>query len=745
MGLQMKTNDALAKDTAGYMAKSGASSKDAAAYGNESITSLKGADRVRLRPGVIFGSDGLEGCEHSVFEILSNSIDEAREGHGNLIEVWRYSDKSVMVRDYGRGIPLDYNKREDRYNWELVYCELYAGGKYLNNEEDGNYEYSLGLNGLGCCATQYSSEFFDVTVFRDGCRYDMHFKKGEPEGELKKVKQPIAPAAAEQPGKRVATATPAVAEQPGNYRQAGVELATVAEQPGKRVATATPAAAEQPGKRRPAATPAGTVQHWRPDLEVFTDIDIPLEYYQNTLKKQAVVNAGLTFVLHDEETAEDYTYCYPDGIAGYLAEMCGEGALTPIQFIETSAQGRDREDKPEYKLKIQAAFCFHNDVNILEYYHNSSWLEHGGSPDRAVRTAFVYEIDRCLRQRGKYNKDEAKVSFADVQDSLALVMNSLSTETSYENQTKKAITNRFITEAATEFLKHQLEVYFIENKAESERVLDQILLNKRSRETAEKTRAGLRKRLGAGVDIANRVKKFVDCRSKDVGRRELYIVEGDSALGSCKLGRDADFQAIMPLRGKILNCLKADIDSIFRNDVITDLIRVLGCGVELKTRHVKDIYGFDVGNLRWDKVIICTDADVDGYQIRTLVLTMLYRLTPTLIQAGKIYIAESPLYEITLKNKTFFAYDEREKAKIIARAGNAKYTVQRSKGLGENEPDMMWETTMNPETRRLIKIMPSNAEATRRFFDFLLGDDLAGRKEFIEKNGRLYLDQLDVV
>ncbi|MCL2060270.1 MAG: toprim domain-containing protein [Oscillospiraceae bacterium] len=660
-------------------------SPTADAYGNDSITSLKGADRVRLRPGVIFGSDGLEGCEHSIFEILSNSIDEAREGYGDLIEVWRYKDRSVKVRDNGRGIPLDYNQREGRYNWELVYCELYAGGKYANNDADGYYEYSLGLNGLGCCATQYSSEFFDVTVYRDGHRFDLHFERGEVAGELARV-------------------------------------------------------LHKSGR-------TGTIQHWRPDTEVFTDIAVSLEYYTNTLKKQAIVNAGITFILHDEESGEDFTFCYPDGIAGYLAESCGEGALTPVRFYEASTSGRDREDRPEYKLKIQVAFCFHNDANILEYYHNSSWLEHGGAPDRAVRSAFVYEVDRCLRQRGKYTKDEAKVTFGDVAESLALVTNSMSTESSYENQTKKAITNKFIAEAMTDYIKQWLEVYFIESRAEGDRVLEQVLLNKRSRETAEKTRAGLRKRLSAGVDISNRVKKFVDCRSKDIERRELYIVEGDSALGACKLGRDAEFQAIMPLRGKILNCLKADLGNIFKNEVITDLLRVLGCGVEVKARHMhaKDIFDFDIGSLRWNKIIICTDADVDGYQIRALVLTMLYRLMPTLIGKGRIYIAESPLYEITSKNKTFFAYDEREKAKILTRIGGAKYTIQRSKGLGENEPDMMWETTMNPETRRLIKIMPSDIEATRRYFDFLLGDNLAGRKEFIEMNGHLYLDQLDVV
>jgi DNA gyrase subunit B len=650
-------------------------------YGNESISSLKGADRVRLRPGVIFGSDGIEGCEHSFFEILSNSIDEAREGYGDRIEIIRHADRSITVRDYGRGIPVDFNAREDRYNWELVFCELYAGGKYKNNSGE-NYEFSLGLNGLGSCATQYSSEYMDVTVCRDGYRYDLHFEKGENIGGLLKEKC--------------------------KYES------------------------------------TGTTQRWKPDLEVFTDTDIPLEYYMTTLKKQAVVNAGLRFILTDEASGETFEYCYQNGIVDYIAEISGDKGFTGTQYYESSAKGRDREDKPEYRVKMQVAFCFNNEINLLEYYHNSSFLEHGGSPDRAVKTAFVYELDKCLKNRGKYNKDEAKITFADIQDSLILVTNSFSTVTSYENQTKKSITNKFIQDAMTDFLKQQLEIYMIENKLESDKIIEQVLVNKRSRETAEKTRINIKKKLSGTVDMSNRVKKFVDCRTKDLSRRELYIVEGDSALGSCKMGRDAEFQAIMPVRGKILNCLKAEYDSIFKNEIIVDLLKVLGCGVEIKSKHNKDLNTFDLENLRWDKIIICTDADVDGFHIRTQILAMLYRLVPTLIQEGKVFIAESPLFEITCKGKTHFAYTEKEKTQILAKLEGSRYSIQRSKGLGENEPEMMWQTTMNPETRRLIRIMPDDIVRTELVFDLLLGDNLSGRKLFIEEHGREYLDMIDV-
>ena len=653
-------------------------------YDNESISMLKGADRVRLKPAVIFGSDSLEGCQHAMFEILSNSIDEAREGYGNIIEITRYLDKSIEISDYGRGIPVDFNPVENRFNWELVFCEMYAGGKYKTNDGE-NYEYSLGLNGLGACATQYASEYMDVTVLRDGFKYSLHFERGENVGGLTK--------------------------EPFRHRH------------------------------------TGTTTRWRPDLDVFTDIDIPSEYYEEILKKQAIVNKGLTFKYRNETSKgqfEEKEFVYADGITDYVKEIGGEETLTDIRFIECERKGRDREDKPEYKVKLSVAFCFSNKATMLEYYHNSSFLEHGGSPDKAVSNAFTYSIDQYLKNNNKYNKNESKINFGDVRDCLILVTNTFSTVTSYENQTKKAINNKFIADAMIEWLRHELEVYFIENKAEAEKIAAQVLVNKRSREHAEKARINIAKKLSSNIDINNRVEKFVDCRTKDISRREVYIVEGDSALGACKLGRDSEFQAIMPIRGKILNCLKADYEKIFKSDVIVDLLRVLGCGVEISSKHNKNLSTFDMANLRWDKIVICTDADVDGFQIRTLILAMLYRLVPTLIDEGKVYIAESPLFEINCKDKTYFAYTEKEKADIIANIGSSKYTVQRSKGLGENEPEMMWETTMNPETRRLIKVMSEDVEPTATMFDLLLGDNLADRKTYIAENGHLYLDMLDL-
>lgn len=653
------------------------------AYNNDSITQLKGADRVRKRPSVIFGSDGLEGCQHSIFEIISNSIDEAREGFGDKIMITHYADNSVEVQDFGRGIPVDYNTREKKYNWELVFCELYAGGKYDTNS-GGSYEYSLGLNGLGLCATQYASEYMEAEVHSGGFRYVLNFKHGKPVGEM--VKEPYA-------------------------------------------------------KRD-----TGTRVKWRPDLKVFTDIQVPLSYYQDILRRQAIVNAGIRFILRYQTKTgfETYEYLYEHGISDYVRELVGADAMSGIQLWQAERVGRDREDQKDYRLKINVALTFSNKVQLKEYYHNSSWLEHGGAPEKAARSAFVSQVDAYLKQNGKYIKSDTKISFQDIEDCLVLVISSFSTKTSYENQTKKSITNRFIQEAVTEFLRHQLEVYFLENKLEADRICDQILINMRSRIKAEVTRLNLKKTLQSSNDMANRVQKFVDCRSRDIGIRELFIVEGDSALGACKQARNSDFQAIIPVRGKILNCLKSEYDKIFKNDIITDLIKVLGCGVEVKTKANKDLSSFDLDALRWNKVIICTDADVDGFQIRALILTMIYRLMPTLIEAGKVFIAESPLYEITAKSDTWFAYSEKEKAEILEKIGTEKYTIQRSKGLGENDADMMSLTTMNPSTRRLIKIEPDDAASTSAVFDLLLGDNLAGRKEHIAVNGYKYIDLADV-
>ena len=656
-------------------------------YDDQSIKSLKGAERVRKRPAVIFGSDDLEGCQHSFIEILANSVDEAREGYGDKIIVKKYKDLSIEVEDFGRGVPLGYNEKEKRWNWELVFCELYAGGKYDNNDGNSAYEFSLGLNGLGATATQYSSEYMNVKSYNRKTLSEMDFKAGNPIGEL-------------------------------------------------RVSDITAA---------PGAKKTGTVIKWRPDLKVFKEIDIPLDFLEKTLRRQAFINAGIRFILENEVATgkfERTEFFYKEGIADYMAEVTEGHILTPLQLLKIETKGRDREDLPDYKFKAEIAFCF-AESGSHEYYHNSSFLEYGGAPDKAVRAAFVYAIDKYIKTQNKYSKNESKVSFSDIEDNLAVIVNSASTQTSYENQTKKAITNAFIGKALTDFLKTKLEIYLTENQTAANTIMNRVLTNKRAREAAEKTKTDIKKKLTVTMDVSNRVEKFVPCRSKDPELREIYIVEGDSAMSSCKTARNADFQAIIPVRGKTLNCMKSSYDKIFASDIIVDLLKVIGCGVEVKSKK-GDLATFDYNLLKWNKIIICTDADEDGFQIRTLLLTMFYRLLPTLIEKGKIFIAESPLFEINSGSETYFAYNEQEKNDIIEKLGGKKYTLQRSKGLGENEPEMMSRTTMSPQTRRLIAVTPADAEATAKMFDVLLGDALAERKKFITENGHRYIKDADI-
>ena len=651
------------------------------------LKALKGPDQVRLRPAVIFGSDSVDGCRHSVFEIISNSIDEARQGFGKKIVITLFADHSVTVEDNGRGIPIDFNKGEDKYNWELAFCTLYAGGKYDNNS-GGDYTYALGLNGLGLCATQFSSEYMEVESCTGTWKYSLRFEKGFN-----------------------------VTDDERGFKKSKFSEYT------------------------------GTKIHWKPDLEVFTDIDIGTEYLEDMLRRQAIVNDGVEFLLRveGEDGFEEKTFVYAEGINDYLREVVGEQSLTTPQFWNTQRMGKDREDKEEYKLKMNVAFTFSKEVQFIEHYHNSSWLEHGGSPEDAMKKAFLSQIDSYLKTNNKYNKGEKSIKWDDIADCLVFISSNFSTQASYANQTKKAVTNVFIKEAMTDWLKHQLEVYFLENPDEAVKISERVIINKRSRENAEKVRSTSIANLTAKIDLTNRIDKFVDCRSKDVSRREVYIVEGDSALGSVKLARDAEFQAVIPVRGKILNCLKASHEKIFKSEIITNLIKVLGCGVEVKSKANKNLNSFSLENLRWNKVVICTDADYDGFQIRTLILTMIQELCPTLIEKGYVYIAESPLYEINTKDKTYFAYTEPEKTKILGMIGEKKYDIQRSKGLGENDPDMMSLTTMNPDTRRLIKVTPTDAEQTRTMFDILLGNNLEGRKDFIKENGSKYLDAADIM
>lgn len=653
-------------------------------YGNESLRLLKGADRIRLAPNVMFGSANIEGCEHSFFEILSNSLDEFKAGYGDTIEVVREKDNTLSIRDYGRGCPVDFNKKENCYNWEIVYCELWGGGKY----DSDVYNDQLGIHGLGSASTQFASEFFDVCVVRDGYEYTLHFEKGENIGGLK--------------------------------------------------------------KKKAKDKPTGTYQRWKPDSEVFFETNIPLEYFTEILKIQSIVNKGVHIKFKDELNDFEEEYYAPEGILGFLKEESKGAEITTPVLFEASGSGKDKDDRESYDVSFQIAFCFNNAHNGNWYFHNSSPLEYGGSPAEAMKIAFTNVIDKQITIRNGYQKAERKIKFDDIKDSLLYISNSFSSYTSYANQTKKSIDNIFIKKLMIDKISEGLEVWFLENKIEADKVVEQILANKRSAESAERIRVATKKKLMSKMDtMKNRVKKFTPCRSNDNSITELFICEGDSAKTSIIEARDSEFQAIMPIRGKILNCLKADMSAIMKSDIIMDLIKVLGCGMDIKVRRGKgNSNTFDINNLRWSKVIIATDSDYDGWQIRTLVLTMLYRLTPELIKQGYVYIAETPLFEITTyekgKEETLYAFSDGDVKRIVAGLNGKKYKLQRSKGLGENTPEMMRETTLGPEGRHLVKVTPESMEKMNEKFELLLGSNVQKRKEYIEKTGHLWLDGLDI-
>jgi DNA gyrase subunit B len=646
-------------------------------YNEDSMQSLGILGGVRAKPASI----GLESHNHTFLEILGNSIDERRAGYGDKIYVFKNDDGSVTVRDFGRGVPMGKNKGGE-YSYRKVFDELWAGGKYKNNEDGGgDYEYSLGTNGVGATGTNYTSDFFWVTSYRDdGKKYSIEYEKGieNPSGLLiEKYDQE-------------------------NY--------------------------------------VGTEITWRPSAEVFRGkSEIDDDFIVTTLKDQSIVNGGLKFIFNNK--GEETEYYYENGVVDFIKSLStDEHMLNSVTSFSTEQKGKDNESDKDYKIKADIFFSFDREVSYKRFYHNSSWLENGGTPDDFVKNSFTFVIDKALKENNLYTKNEKKVTFEDISDSLIVVTSTYSTISLFTDQTKKKIGSDFMKQFITKWLREKLEIYLIENPVEAKLILAQMLVNKRSREKAEDTRLNVKKKLSGTVNnLTNRVDGFVNCKSKDNTKTELYLVEGKSALGSTQQGRDEQIQAIYALRGKILNCLKADYDKIFKNEIIVDIIKLIGCGIEVKSKHSKDLNTFDIKNIKWSKIIITTDADVDGFHIRTLILTLIYRLMPSLIEQGYVFIGESPLYEIEQNDVSVFAYSNKEKDEIVAKM-KGNFTIQRSKGLGENTPEMMWETTMNPETRRLIKVIPSEARVTAEMFDMFLGDDLAGRKKYIEENLFKYID-----
>lgn len=650
-------------------------------YGQKSITSLKNEDQVRQRPSVIFGTNDQYGAAHGVYEIIANAIDEARAGYGKTIRIKVWKDGTVEVSDDGRGVPMGWNETEQKFNWELVFCTLYASGKY----DSANYGDALGLNGLGATAMQYASEFMDVYSTRDGKTSYMHFEKGVPTGKLKEL--------------------PPVKEG------------------------------------------TGTTIKFKPDSEVFINIKnstLPPDYYINILRRQAMLHAGIEILFWHEEIDNEIQLLYPNGIQDFLKAVCEKPIIKKVPFYSDSKFGTDREEDEPYELKMRAAFTFSRDASLIELYHNGSHLYEGGVTLDALKYAVELAFTWYGTEKGKIGKND-KIKYRDVESILFFVGDTSAPghRTYFKNQTKGAINNPFIKKEFVNFIYYCFRNWLETSGAEAERVYAEVLANKQAREEADKVSRKVVQSLSRSMGPGNKPEKFVDCKSKLPFERELFIVEGDSALGSCKFARDSQFQAIIPVRGKIINCLKKELSTILKSDIVIDLLRVFGCGVEAESKYIEDLPKFNINNLKYGKIIICTDADLDGMQIRCLIITLIYRLVPTLLKEGKVFIAETPLFEISYGKEVYFAYNEEEKKQIMTEfegrgIPQSKIKVQRSKGLGENDPEMMSKSTMAPLTRRLVPVdYPANDADIGSYFNALLGDDIETRRILIDEYFRL--------
>lgn len=648
-------------------------------YGNDSIRSLTDREAVRLRVATYAGGSDKEGAFTTVREIISNSIDEFKAHYGNEIVVQYHKDGSIEVTDYGRGCPVDWNENEQKYNYELIFLSLNAGGKY----QQDNYEFSLGLNGIGSALSILSSEYAYVEVKRDGYKYNLEFQKGELVGELKKEKID------------------------GEYQ-------------------------------------TGTKIRWKPDLEVFTETNFPEEWFHQYLEQQAIVNKGLKLIFINQAD-EKTEYFYENGIIDYIQNLNNQKNFTDIVYLETEAIGRDREDKNDYRSKYEIAFCFNNEVNLLESYHNSSFLKHGGSPHEAIKAAFVYAIDKLIKQNNGYNKNEKKITFDDIRDSLIIVTNTYSTETSYQNQTKFAITNKFIQDFMREYLKEQLEIYFIENPIDAEKIMNQVLINKRSREKAEKTRLDIKKKLqvNIGNGLRNKIEDLNDCDMKNttLEEREIWLCEGESACQTMTNSRDSRTMGTYALRGRFISSLKNSVEDVLNNKVALGIIQALGCGIEIPKNELKkfqNINTFDKDGLRYGKIVIATDSDSFGNGIALSLVTFFYKFMPTLLKENRIYISLSPRFKITTNKKELFAYDETEKNKIVKEleSQNKKYHIGIIKGLGELNRDTYWNYVMNPETRRIKQLYydENQLDQIEYYFNTLMGEDIDERKKYVREN-----------
>lgn len=667
-------------------------------YDSDSIGSLKGAEPYRKRPSTVLGTDDERGVFHTVVEIIANSADEAREGNGSEIDLLVEEDGTITITDYGRGVPMDWNEKEKKYAYELIFCTMYGGGKLGS----GSYTKSEGLNGIGCTAVQFTSEFMEVESCRDERAKDINGNYIEGKFERKKY----------------------TISFKGGYANSKLKVE------------------DWDG-------PTGTKIRYKPDITVFKSAEsiiIPLERYVDTIRRKAMLDSGITYKIKYMDKPE-IKILFEDGIADFIDRNIEKKLFKETVRIKGEDTGTDiiedaQDESKIYTATADIAFNFSRENGFIEVYHNAACLTEGGSSLDGFKDALCKVIKEYGVSNGKMSKSE-KVVYKDVEELLACI---ISTEcpgymTSYMHQTKTAINNKMIERMVNKTVYENFSLWATTHKDEMNSLINQVLLNKKAREKADAVKRKAIKELTAKIDsMGDLPSKFQRCSCKDPEKTEVYIVEGDSAKGSIVLARNKDYQAVMPLRGKIMNCLKESLENILNSEVIRNLLRIFGCGVEVKSKYINDLPKFDISKLNFGKIIICTDADHDGFHIRCLVIVMIYRLVPSLLKAGKVYIVETPLYEIKYgksRDKKVYAFDDTERDKILSklRANGVKDTqikIKRMKGLGEADAATMAETTMNPKNRRLVRVKyPKDDTELKVLLNALMGDDIDSRKSLI--------------
>ena len=632
-------------------------------YGGEQIQVLEGLEAVRKRPGMYIGSTGPSGLHHLVYEIVDNSIDEALAGYCNHIEVTIKEGDIIEVVDNGRGIPVDIQPKMGIPAVTVVYTVLHAGGKF--GGEDSGYKVSGGLHGVGASVVNALSEWLIVRVRRDGAEYEQKFHRGKPDGDLRKI--------------------------------------------------------------GPAAS-TGTLVIFKPDPEMFVDTtEYDYETLLKRLREEAFLNAGVRITLTDERqktldanngAPRRETMCYEGGIRSFVSYLQQRRDLTPLHpqviYMKGEADGAVAE--------VALQYCDSFNELLLSFANNVHTPE-GGTHEEGFKLSLTRVMNEYARAKGILKDKDENLKGPDVREGIIAVISVKLQEAQFEGQTKAKLGNTYIKTLVSGLVYNALSEYFEENPAIAKAILEKATQAARARAAAQKARELVRRK--TALESNRMPGKLADCHEKDPAKTELFIVEGDSAGGSAKQGRDSNIQAILPLWGKMLNVEKARADRVYGNDKLTPVITALGTGIGDE---------FDITKVRYHKIFIMADADVDGSHICTLMLTFFFRYMRPLIEHGYVYVAQPPLFKLQKGSTVKYAYNDDEMKVLSAEMPGAK--VNRYKGLGEMNPDQLWETTMNPDNRVIVQITIEDAERADEAFSILMGEQVEPRREFIEKNAK---------